>query len=173
MEDKDAARLRLKLPTGAELEVEGSRDFVQAERAAFVAVQNPAREATASAEAGGGGQRGLEPPWESIIEARGAGLQLRAKLRDEGSGKDACLVLLAAAQKLLRLHKPTAAQIAKWLRASGYPITRVDRAIAEGLDNGEILASGSRRSRRYELSGPGKLKAFLLSRQLVSQVQGD
>ena len=92
---------------------------------------------------------------------------------DRGKGrKDACLVLVAAAEKLLNLPKPTAAQLAKWLRASGYPILRVDRALQDGVQKGEILSSGSRRARRYELTAPGRLKACLLASRMTATITG-
>src|SRR5205823_5652288 len=106
-----------------------------------------------------------------LTETRAGGLQLRAKPHGR-TEKEACLLLLAAAQKVLNTAKPTAAQLARWLRASGYPITRVDRIMAQALERGEILASGSRRARRYELTGTGRAKAFLLAEELARTVSG-
>lgn len=179
MSQESRAKLRLKLPSGAEIEAEGSADFVRKERDAFLAAQPPsageARSAAgpeAAPEGGGGVMRGAQsgspglPDWDRIIESRAGRLQLRAKLREGRTERDACLVLLGAAQRLLNQAKPTAAQLAKWLRASGYPVRRMDRALAEAMDKGELLASGSRRSRRYELTGPGRMKAIHLACQL-------
>lgn len=159
-------RIRLRLPNGSELEAEGTPEFVAGERREFLALQRPAPGSPAP------GVPGAAPPaWEAIVESRAGLLQLRAKLRDK-TEKDACLVLLAAANALLRVAKPTAAQLARWLRASGYPVSRVDRALREAVEQGEILASGSRRARRYELSAPGRVKAALLAYQLGSLIGG-
>jgi hypothetical protein len=162
-------KLRIKLPGGAELEAEGTLEFVTQERREFLALQ--AGRPTAE-----GGLAGSPPPglieWETIIDAKRDAIQLRTKLRGEKTEKDACLVLLAASQTLLRNPKPTSSQLAKWLRTSGYPIVRVDRALQEALDKGEILASGSRRARRYELSGPGRVKAMLLAVRLTEWIRG-
>jgi hypothetical protein len=165
-------RLRLKLPTGAELEAEGSAEFVRAEREEFlVRIQAAAAEAgAAGAPAANLGLPNID--WEAITEIRGQNIQLRSKLRGEGNEKDACLVLMGASQKLLNLAKPTAAQLAKWLRSSGYPIQRMDRALQDGVARGEILASGSRRARRYELTAPGRLKAHILANQLTAVITG-
>jgi hypothetical protein len=160
-------RLRLKLPTGAELEAEGSPEFITQERREFLAgLQPPPGAPTEPHRAAA--SKPLEPAWEELIESRGAGIQLRVKLKGDNSPRDACLVLIAASQRLLRNAKPTAAQLARWLRASGYPVRRVDRAIHDALQTGEILASGSRRGRRYELSGPGLARAFNLGLQLAA-----
>lgn len=114
------------------------------------------------------------PIWDSVIEVReGPSIQLRAKLQSDKTDKDACLLLLMAAQKVLNLQKPTAAQLARWLRASGYPVQRVDRVLADAIDQGEIMASGSRRARRYELTAPGRVKGFLLAQQMTQRVHGD
>lgn len=159
-------RLRLKLPTGAELEAEGSPEFITQERREFLAsIQQQRNSAAAPTSAG---MPKLEPSWEDLVESKGSGIQLRAKLRGDNTPQDACLLLIAASQRHLRNAKPTAAQLARWLRASGYPVRRVDRAIQEALQSGEILASGSRRGRRYELSGPGLAKAFNLGFQLAA-----
>lgn len=167
MPDSSRFRLRLKLPTGAELEAEGSPEFVQAERQAFLEGARP-RGAASGTEAAAG----YEPPaWPEILDTRAGNLQLRAKPPGRGE-KEACLILLAGAGQLINTPKPTAAQLARWLRASGYPIGRVDRALADAIQRGEILASGSRRARRYELTGPGRAKAFLLADELARTVSG-
>ncbi|MBI3550384.1 MAG: hypothetical protein HY078_15190 [Elusimicrobia bacterium] len=131
------------------------------------------------AESDGGAQRGSRaagirsPIWDSVIEVGpGPSIQLRAKLQNDKTDRDACLLLLMAAQKVLNLQKPTAAQLARWLRASGYPIQRVDRVLSDAIDKGEIMASGSRRARRYELTAPGRVKGFLLAQQMTQRVHG-
>ncbi|MBI5200205.1 MAG: hypothetical protein HY925_01350 [Elusimicrobia bacterium] len=148
--------MRLKLASGAELEAEGSPEFVESERRAFLEEARP--------KASGKNQEsGYDAPeWEQLLDTKSGALQLRAKPHGR-SEKDACLILLAGAAALLNIAKPTAAQLAKWLRASGYPIGRIDRVLADALTKGELLASGSRRARRYELTGPGRAKAFLLA----------
>ena len=167
-------KLRLKLPGGAELEAEGTPEFVTQERREFLSMQSnrPAPEGGSAASQAPGRQREPLIEWETIIDAKRDAIQLRSKLRGEKTEKDACLVLLAASQTLLRNPKPTSSQLAKWLRASGYPIARVDRTLQEALDKGEILASGSRRARRYELSGPGRVKAMLLAVYLTEWIRG-
>lgn len=161
-------RLRLRLPNGAELEAEGPADFIQTERAIFLAGSEPPR---SEGDAHITRARAIEPSWNSLIESKASGqIQLRAKLKGDKQPKDACLLLLAAAERVLHASKPTASQIARWLRASGYPVQRVDRAIAEGVSRGEILASGSRRARRYELTGPGRAKAYLLGREMADWI---
>jgi hypothetical protein len=181
-----AHRLRLKLPSGAEFEAEGSPEFVSLERKEFLGTnpreirQQPKPAAQApetppapqpAASTGQATARPLEPNWNELIEIHGPNIQLRAKLKGGGTEKEACLVLLAASQRVLRLPKPTAAQLARWMRLSGYPIQRVDRVIQDTLENGDILASGSRRGRRYELSSPGLAKAFNIALHLGATVR--
>ncbi len=169
---EDRQRLRLKLPDGAEFEAEGTPDFVRSERQEFLAGLQPKSEISKTPQTP---TRTIQEPtiaWETIIEHKGHGIHLRAKLAGDRPLKDACLVLLAASQKLLNQPKPTAAQLAKWLRVSGYPVQRMDRALQEGITNGELLASGSRRARRYEPTNPGRIKAFLLAHQLATSISG-
>lgn len=164
-------RLRLKLPNGAELEAEGDAAFVQRERSEFIIGAVPI-----AAPAQGGPRRGEarlpEIHWNQVTESRGRRIQLRGKLRGDKTEKDACLVLLAASEKLINEPRPTAAMLAKWLRASGYPVGRMDRALQAAIERGEILSSGSRRARRYELTGPGRLKAHLMAEELTAAISG-
>jgi hypothetical protein len=161
-------RVRLKLTNGAELEAEGDAEFVRQERAEFLLQQTPLAPPA-------GREPGREPrvEWSAVVEAKSGGLTLRGKIPggDKG-GKDACLVLIMAAERLLSLPKPTATMLAKWLRASGYPVGRMDRTLQDAIAQGELLSSGSRRSRRYELTASGKIKALLLSEELTAAVLG-
>lgn len=161
-EEIGKSRLRLELPNGSVFEAEGSPEFLAAERREFFALQSNLDHEDQKAQEQ---PPGIEPPWETLLETHGRKIALRAKLRGEGVERDAGLILLAAARSILRERKPTAAQLARWLRASGYPVGRVDRAISASIEQGEVLSSGSRRARRYELSGPGLAKAFRLGRQ--------
>jgi hypothetical protein len=164
-------RVRLKLPNGAELEAEGDAEFVRREREEFVLRQT---ELPGAAAAGSlAGSREPRVDWNAVVEAKDGGLTLRGKIPggDKG-GRDACLVLLMGSERLLSLPKPSAALLGKWLRASGYPVGRLDRALADAVSQGELLSAGSRRSRRYELTAPGKIKALLLAEQLTLTVLG-
>jgi hypothetical protein len=165
-----AHRVRLKLPNGAELEAEGDAEFVRQERADFILRQTPI-----ATGAGAPQELGREPrvDWNAVVEARSGGLTLRGKIPggDKG-GKDACLVLIMASERLLSQPKPTATMLAKWLRTSGYPVGRMDRTLQDAISQGELLSSGSRRSRRYELTATGKIKALLLSEQATAVVLG-
>ncbi|MEQ1919226.1 MAG: hypothetical protein ABL955_08510 [Elusimicrobiota bacterium] len=161
-------RVRLKLPNGAELEVEGDAEFVRHEREEFILRQTPVSGAAAE-----GPQREPRVEWNAVVEAKSGGLTLRGKIQGgDKAGKDACLVLLMASERLLSQPKPTATMVAKWLRASGYPIGRMDRTLQDAIAQGELLSSGSRRSRRYELTATGKIRALLLAEQLTLTVLG-
>jgi len=161
-------RVRLKLPNGAELEVEGDAEFVRQEREEFVLRQTPATGAAAEIS-----MREPRVDWNAVVVAKSGGLTLRGKIPGgDKEGKDACLVLLLASDRLLSQPKPTATMVAKWLRASGYPIGRMDRTLQDAIAQGELLSTGSRRSRRYELTATGKIKAMLMAEQLTLTVLG-
>jgi len=174
MQIEHQQRLRLKLPDGSEFEAEGTAEFIQSERQQFQASLKPMPTVAHSPAKINPGAELQAPkiPWEAIIEQKARNIELRTKLPGNRPLKDACLVLLAASQNVLNLPKPTAAQLAKWLRTSGYPVARMDRALRDGISQGELLPSGSRRARRYELAGPGRIKAILLAEQLASMISG-
>lgn len=158
-------RLKLRWPNGAELEAEGTPEFIRQERSEFLGQLS----APASASLGDPNVPNID--WEALTERRGRHLALRGKLPGS-TEKEACLVLLAAAQRLLNEPKPTASQVAKWLRGSGYPISRVDRALHTAVSAGEVLSSGTRRARRYELTAHGRLRAYILANQLTGLITG-
>ena len=163
-------RVRLKLPNGAELEAEGEAEFVRREREEFLIRQTP----VSGPETGvAGPTREPRVDWNAVVEARSGGLTLRGKIAGgDKAGKDACLTLLMASDKLLSQPKPTSAMLAKWLRTSGYPVGRMDRMLQDAISQGELLSTGSRRSRRYELTASGKIKALLLAEGLTAAVLG-
>ncbi|MBI4061379.1 MAG: hypothetical protein HY403_08115 [Elusimicrobia bacterium] len=165
-----AHRVRLKLPNGAELEAEGEAEFVRQERAEFVLRQTPS---PTGPSPDAPPQREPRVDWNAVAEIKNGGLTLRGKIPSgDKAGKDACLVLLMASDKTLNQPKPTATMVAKWLRASGYPIGRMDRTLQDAIAQGELLPSGSRRARRYELTASGKIRALLLAEQLTAAVLG-
>src|SRR5579859_2081044 len=130
-------RLRLKLPNGAELEAEGEAEFVRREREEFLLRQTPPPGTEAAALI-----REPRVDWGAVVEAKAGGLTLRGKIPEgDKAGKDACLVLLIASERLLHQPKPTAAKVAKWLRASGYPVGRMDRTLQDAIAQGELLSS--------------------------------
>ncbi len=164
-------RLRLRLPNGAELEAEGDPDFLRQERGDFMLRQAPEVGAAIVARDEPRGEPRVD--WNAVVEIKGGAITLRGKISSGAkAGKDACLVLLMASERLFNEPKPTATMAAKWLRASGYPIGRMDRTLQDAVTQGELLSSGSRRSRRYELTASGKIKALLLAEKLTATVLG-
>ncbi len=162
-------RVRLKLANGAEMEAEGDAEFVRQERAEFLLMQTRGPAAPGSPE----GSREPRVEWNAVVEAKSGGLVLRGKIPGaDKSGRDASLVLLMASERLLSQPRPTAAMLGKWLRVSGYPVGRMDRTMQDAISQGDLLSSGSRRSRRYELTATGKIRALLLAEQLTAAVLG-
>lgn len=168
---EESCRIRLKLPSGAEIETEGGQEFVKAESQRLLdylqqaltppPTPPPQREETARSV------------WKKIAEVQNGDLILRS-VPAESQPENACLLLLAAAKSLLSQDKPTATMIAKWLRRSGRPPRRLDRALAGAVRQGDINASGAKRSRRYELTPAGLHRAALLAYQhLQKQEMGD
>ncbi|MBI4054826.1 MAG: hypothetical protein HY402_01685 [Elusimicrobia bacterium] len=163
-------RLKLKLPSGAEIELEGPEEFIRQERECFTKnFSASAHWASAQRTTGSEAQKDLpgeDPLWHKAIQEGGKGIALRGKLPKEYGVSDASLVLLGGSGTILKNNQPTAFQLAKWLRTSGYPVQRIDRILQKTVQKGEILASGSRRGRRYELTLSGKNKALDLARTL-------
>lgn len=173
MADIESKRLRLRFPDGSEFEAAGSDEFIHEHLNKFIERRSAPleiKESRANAEI-----QNNEPQilWDEIIESGKKDILLRAKLGRPGDKKEACLILIAASHQLLGNPKPSAIELARWLRKSGYPLLRIDRILQDAATQGEILASGSRRSRRYELSPKGKIKALLLAEKLTAAITQD
>lgn len=168
----DRHRLRLKLPNGAELEAEGDVDFVRAERATFLH-QQTGDATTKHTSAPNASSFNKELDWNELIHNERGIITLRGKvpgLAENDPGP--VMLLIAASGHVAGNAKPNATQLAKSLRASGYAVARMDRLLADALAQGHVLASGSRRARRYELTSSGKIKAILLAEVLSKTIRG-
>ncbi len=177
-EDLMAKKLRLRFPNGLEFEALGPEEFIKEQLQAFLNQKADIQESqkpaplhyTRPAAAPENDLASIE--WGKIAEISGENLLLRSKLETLGQEAEACLVLIAASKNLANNPRPSALQLARWLRKSGYPIVRIDRTLQNVSRNGDILASGSRRGRKYELSPTGKLKAFLIAEKLTQRITG-
>lgn len=156
MDGDERSRLRLKLPSGLEVEAEGRPEFVRTQ----------IQELLSAAGQGAAPEIAAKPgPLEAAVSQAGSELRLRA-LDRSGDPEEVALVLMLASEKLLGLGRPTAAQLARWLRKSGYNVKRIDRSLGQALRNGLVLASGARRSRRYELAAKGRIRALVAAERL-------
>lgn len=166
MAESPPCRIRLRLPSGAELETEGAADFVrrESERLLGIIGHSPAAAALAAAPAS------PESLWKEVAEPQSGGLALKAKPAS-ASLEEVCILLLGAAKTLVGQDKPTATQLARWLRQSGCPFKRLDRVLAEPVRKAEVLAYGFKRSRRYELTPAGQSKASLLAIRAAQALQ--
>lgn len=156
MDGDERSRLRLKLPSGLEVEAEGRPEFVRAQIQELLNAAGQGQAPELAAKPG---------PLEAAVSQAGSELRLRA-LDRSGDPEEVALVLLLASEKLLGLGRPTAAQLARWLRKSGYNVKRIDRSLGQALRNGLVLASGARRSRRYELAAKGRVRALVAAERL-------
>ncbi len=174
--DFSAKKLRLRFPNGFEFEALGSEDFIKEQLKAFLnqesgpeRLSKPQKESPEDARAENQNSP-IIVEWGKIAEISGENLLLRSKIEPFGQETEACLILIAASKNLTNNPKPSALQLARWLRKSGYPIPRIDRVLQNAVQNGEILISGSRRGRKYELSPAGKVKALLIAEKLTRRI---
>ena len=173
MPESPRCRIRLRLPTGAELETEGEAEFVRAESQRLIEIIERGPRATGTVD----GPRKTAPSaplpelWREVAEPQKGGLVLRSRPA-AGDIEEACLLLLAAARNLLSSERPTATQLARWLRMSGCPFKRLDRVLADAIRRNDVLAAGNRRSRRYELTPSGLAKAGLAAHRLAQKISG-
>lgn len=167
----DVLKLKVKLEGGREFEAEGPRDFLEEQIQKFYSIPPGPKELKNGSSAPPEAETAAKALWEAVSERKsGTRIALKSKLKQESSEKEAAITLLEAAQTLLNIERPTASHLTKWLRDSGYPVTRIDRILQESIKKGELLASGSRRARRYQLTPQGRRKAVQLAQELAAAI---
>ncbi len=152
-------KLRIKHPSGAEFEAEGPAELILSEKNSFLsslgqpaqAPQLPARE---------------QAQWATITENTRAGLRLKTK-HPELKADAAALILLAAGKYLNNTQEISAMALAKAIKSSGYAPGRLDRLLAKANKEGLLTASGTKRSRAYQVTDRGAERAWLEARKLA------
>ncbi len=162
----DHCKLRLKDPSGAEFEAEGTTEFVLAEKTSFLAGLTrgkavPERRLTARA--------GATTPetafWSRIITDKGDLLKLRFK-SPEIIAVEAVLILMAANRTINQKEDLGAITLSKALKSSGYEPDRLDRLLSKEIRDGRVTASGTKRNRTYQITQKGLEKAYMATRKL-------
>ena len=170
-------KIRFKLPGGEEFEAEGPREFIDAERAKFLALVNhhPAVPQPTLMPA-------LQPQtkptdqhltelyfWEKLLKEDGSTLVLRRKTK--WTAQETALVLLAGARVLLKQPAYPALELARSLIACGIEEGRLDRLLASEIQAGRIVGEGIKRSRTYQLTNEGFARAFVLAEKQLKELK--
>ena len=170
-------KIRFKLPSGEEFEAEGPREFIDQERAKFLALVNhhlvvpqptlmPALQPQTKPTA----QHSTELFfWEKLLKEDGSTLVLRHKTK--WSAQETALVLLAGARVLLKQPAYPALELARSLIACGIEEGRLDRLLASEIQAGRIVGEGIKRSRTYQLTNEGFARAFVLAEKLLKDLK--
>lgn len=157
-------KLRIKHPSGAEFEAEGPAEFILSEKEGFL---------SRLTTTGGAAQTGIQPEtgsgpaWGSLAETKNGFTMLKNKHPGVKAG-DAALLILAAERQLKGNLEISAITLSKAVKASGYAPERLDRELAKAMKEGQITASGTKRSRTYQITDKGLEIAWLEARKLKS-----
>ena len=174
-----ALKIRFRLSSGEEFEAEGPREFIDTERAKFLALinqphavsqQQPALTPVTQpqAETTHSGHSELYF-WEKLLKEDGATLVLRRKTK--WTAQETALVLLAGARVLLKQPAYPALELARSLTACGVTEGRLDRLLASEIQAGRIVGEGIKRSRTYQLTHEGFARAFVLAEKLLKELK--
>ncbi len=106
--------------------------------------------------------------WQEIAKIENEHVFLRKKSRLL-SPESAALLLIGAAQSLLKTPQYSALALSKSLAKSGYGGGRLDRVLGGEIKRGTVLAFGSKRSRAYRLSDEGFARAFVLAGKIAEE----
>ena len=164
-------KLRLKLQNGMEFEAEGSQEFVQTQKEAFLSIaaaqettvarQNTIKHAPCDAKI-------PESAWQYLTETKNGLIYLKAKTSETGPAETA-LLLLAAWTETTGSKTMDALKLAKSIKKSGFSKGRLDRILAIELKEARIIPSGTKRARNYRLSQEGSARAAYLAGKMLQK----
>ena len=152
-------RLRIKHPSGAEFEAEGPAELTLSEKNSFLSSLGHQGAMTNHEER-------EQIPWSTIAETGRDGIRLKTK-HPEMRAETAALIILAATKYFNNMPEISAMALAKAIKSSGYAPGRLDRLLAKANKEGLIKASGTKRSRSYQITDRGAERAWLESRKLI------
>lgn len=158
-------KLRIKHPSGAELEVEGPQEFILSEKEGFLK-QLPARETAAPEQPKAPKEPTNTPDWEALTDTKNDLILLKNK-HFGLKANAAALIILAAERQLRGSQELSAISLSKAIKASGYAPERLDRILTKALKEGLIKASGTKRNRAYEITDRGLEIAWIEARKLT------
>jgi len=159
-------KLRIKHPSGAEFEAEGPAEFILSEKEGFLNRLPPA-ERVAGAP-GSQPETPAGPAWDALIDDKN-GLTILKNKHPGVKAEEAALLLIAAEKQLKGSPEISAITLSKAVKASGYAPERLDRILAKAIKEGLITASGTKRSRTYQITDKGLERAWLEARKLGIQ----
>ncbi len=167
-------KIRFKLPSGEEFEAEGPREFIDQERAKFLALVNHHPAVPQPTLTPAQIKPTDQPPtelffWEKLLKEDGSTLVLRRKTK--WTAQETALVLLAGARVLLKQPAYPALELARSLIACGIEEGRLDRLLASEIQAGRIVGEGIKRSRTYQLTNEGFARAFVLAEKQLKELK--
>lgn len=183
-EENKSLKIRVKFPSGAEFEAEGTREFIEQQRTWFLAQLDgkaPAPRTPRPSIASAGERPSAAPTqlppsvskplpdkamWERILKTEGGLVYPRRKYR-QLTPETAALLLIAGAKTLLgAVNGYSALDLSKSLKLAGFGEGRLDRLLAADLRAGTLKTTGTKRGRAYILSDEGFARAFVLAEKL-------
>lgn len=161
-------KLRLKDPSGAEFEAEGTAEFISAEKTSFLAGLIHGVPASAPRQAEGADAEAAF--WNKIVSNNGDLIKLRLK-SPEINAVEAVIILLAANRAITRKEELSAITLSKALKTSGYEPDRLDRLLSKTIREGRVTASGTKRNRTYRITQKGLEKAYTAIKKIATSDQ--
>jgi len=161
-------KLRLKDPSGAEFEAEGTAEFILNEKASFL--EDLKHKSAVPGTRTAPGQNEAPPKadfWDKVVTLKGDLIELRIKSPEIGAA-EAALILMAADRAMNGKEDLGAMTLSKALKTSGYEPDRLDRLLSKEIREGRATASGTKRNRTYRLTQKGLEKAYLAIRKVTS-----
>ncbi|MEW5951403.1 MAG: hypothetical protein GX447_08620 [Elusimicrobia bacterium] len=173
--DNKKAKLRIKLPPGAEFEAEGSEDFVLNQKEAFLqAIREPFSQANNTENQNAG--LSIIPQETALNEAKSIwqavvsfdkDIPYIIKKTSSLKPYEAALILMAAQRAVKNIEELSAINLSKGLKLSGLKAERIDRELSSLIKENKISAFGFKRSRSYKINQKGIQDAYLKALEII------
>lgn len=170
MEDKNRLRLRIKYPSGAEFEAEGSEVFIMEQKKAFEEILYKDRKNEQQIK--------KYPPdiekeniWQKVVSYKDSNIPY-IPLKIQGmKANSAALIIIAALKIMKNIEEISAIKLSKALKLSGFSPKRLDRELSYELKTGMLSALGTKRNRVYKINPKGIEEAYLKTLMAIKEVK--
>lgn len=157
------AKIRIKLPFGAEFEAEGSETFVTSQKEEFLKSVSGSRNGEPHKEKESENRDSI---WPLII---GFKKEIPYIIRKVSTLEphEAALIIMAGQRAIKGQEEISAINLSKGLKLSGLKSKRIDREINAYIKENKISAFGFKRSRSYKINPKGIQDAYLKALEII------
>lgn len=150
-------RLKIKYPDGSEIEIEGTKEFIDEEKTKLLEILGK-KEPDIT-------EKTFKDTILNIIDFKSDIAYIKTRNPDLDI-QSASLILILSYCTIQDIEKVSAIKLSKSLKISGYSPKRLDRILISMIKEKTIISYGTKRNREYSLTEKGRTKAIIKLKNL-------